>query len=413
MMMTENFRIALRALVANKLRSALTMLGVIIGVGAVVALMAIGQGATASITGQVEGIGSNLIDVRPGRLDGGLDERVQLVSQAALYLEDYNALLEGLDNIAGIAPLMETGATVTHGRATLSSIVTGTTPDFASVRAYEVARGRFLTESDRDQEARVAVIGSQTAKDLFGGLNPVGRSLKINGISFEVVGMLKEKGTSGFGSADEIILVPLETFYAKLEAARIGRGSGQRALLGIQVSAASAEVVNDVIAQTERILRREHGLSLREEADFLIQSQTQILGTVSAITTTLTIFLAAIAGISLFVGGIGIMNIMMVSVVERTKEIGLRKAVGATQGAILGQFLVETLALSLIGGLLGIGLGWGIAVAVQAANLIEAQVTSSSVSLAFGFAAVVGVFFGLYPAWRASRLRPIEALRYE
>ena len=407
MNLTENFRVALRALASNKLRSSLTMLGIIIGVGAVVALMAIGNGATASITEQVQGIGSNLISVAPGRFQQGGQS-----TQGALYLDDYEALFKGLTNIAGIAPVLQTGATVTYDRETLSTSITATTPDFASVRAYEVARGRFLNQTDRDREARVAVIGAQTAKDLFGGLNPVARKIKINGISFEVVGVLKEKGSSGFGSADEIILVPLETGYAKLAGAQSVR-SGKKTLNSIQFSAASAEVVNDVTATTERILRREHKLGLNEEADFSVQSQTQFLSTLSNITTTLTLFLGAIAGISLLVGGVGIMNIMLVSVTERTREIGLRKAVGAKQMIILLQFLVETLVLSLIGGLLGIGLGWGIAAGVTAANLIQAQVTSSSVMLAFSFAAAVGVFFGLYPAYRASRLRPIEALRYE
>jgi putative ABC transport system permease protein len=276
-----------------------------------------------------------------------------------------------------------------------------------------MAWGRLLTQADLDREARVAVLGAQTARDLLGGLNPVGRTIKINGISFEIVGVFKEKGGGGFGgSQDEVILVPLDTAYAKLTGAQ-GVRSGRKVINSIYVSAASPEVVDSVMVAAERILRREHGLALREEADFTLLSQSQFLDVLGTITATLTAFLGAIAGISLLVGGIGIMNIMLVSVTERTREIGLRKAVGAKRGIILMQFLVETLVLSLIGGLMGVGLGMGIAAAVTAADLITAVVTWESIVLAFSFSAAVGVFFGLYPAYRASRLRPIEALRYE
>jgi len=403
----ENIRVALRALSANKLRSALTMLGIIIGVGAVVGLLAIGNGASAVITNQVQGIGSNLIQVVAGRIRQGGQS-----TQGTIYLSDYEALQRELKNVAGIAPLAQASATVVYERETLTSQVTASAPAFLGVRSYEIERGRFITESDRDRGARVAVLGSETARQLFGGLNPIGRTIKINGVQFEVIGLFVTKGGGGFGSADEIIVIPLETGYARLSGSTTVR-NGKQTLSGISISAASPEVLDQVKKDLERILRREHDLRNGEASDFTVFTQAELLSTLGTITTTLQVFLGAIAGISLLVGGIGIMNIMLVSVTERTKEIGLRKAVGARQSTILGQFLVETIVLSLVGGVLGIGLGLAIAFGVTVANLIQAEVTWQSIALAFGFSAAVGLFFGIYPAYRASRLRPIEALRYE
>jgi putative ABC transport system permease protein len=405
---SENFRVALRALAANKLRSILTMLGIIIGVGAVVALMAIGNGATASITEQVQGIGANLITVFPGRFDRG-DQAVA----SFLYYADYEALAKNVDGIAGIAPSFQGfGQGITYGKNTVSVSITATTAEFAAVRAYEIERGRFLTEQDQSGAARVAVIGSQTAKDLFGGLNPVGRTIKIGGIPFEVVGVFKSKGASGFSNADEIVVIPLETGYDKLYGS-FATVNGKRQVTDISMSAANAEVVNDVIVQVERILRRQHGLKLNDELDFTVLSQTAFLSALTAITATLTAFLGFIGVISLVVGGIGVMNIMLVSVTERTREIGLRKAVGAKRRAILVQFLIETLVLSFIGGLLGIGLGWLISYLVNLSGQITTRVDIATITIAFIVTGLVGIFAGLYPAWRASRLRPIEALRYE
>lgn len=408
---SENFRIALRALAANKLRSGLTMLGIIIGVGSVVALMAIGSGASADITSRVESIGSNLLTVSAGRLQFG-PGGPQSGLQSFLYFSDYELLAANLTKVASVVPVFQSNTTVTQGKNTVTVGVTGTTPDYAQARSYTVAKGRFIAQADRDSVARVAVLGSQTADDLFGTLNPLDRTIKIDGVAFQVVGVLESKGGSSFGNADELIIVPLETGYKKLFGANAVVNSKLR-LSSISISVSTPDDVDAVTTQTERLLRRAHKLGLTDDLDFTVQSQTDLLESVSSISTTLTIFLGAIAGISLLVGGIGVMNIMLVSVTERTREIGLRKAVGARRLTILFQFLVETLVLSLMGGILGIAIGWAVAEGVSQAGLITTQVTPSSIALAFGFSAAVGAFFGIYPAWRASRLRPIEALRYE
>ncbi len=403
----ENIRISFRALAANKLRSGLTMLGIIIGVAAVVALMSIGRGATRSITSQVQGLGSNLISVFSAR-----NLRQTGAQSKPLYYSDYQAIRKGTSNVNGISPIYQTTAEVLYGNNQSQFSITGVTPEFASVQAYTVALGQFITDGDNTSQSRVVVLGSQAAIDLFSGLNPMGRDITINGINFTVVGVLASKGTAGFGSADEVILIPLQTGYSRLFGGR-ALDNGKRLLSSISLSASSPDTVDSVISQVEYILRREHGMGLRDTLPFTVSSQNQFLSTLSTITTTLTAFLAAIAGISLLVGGIGIMNIMLVSVRERTREIGLRKAVGARRSAILMQFLVETVTLSLFGGVLGILLGAGIAGIVTLTGLITTYVSADVILLSFFFAALVGLFFGIYPAYQAASLRPIEALRYE
>ena len=403
----ESIRISFRALLANKLRSGLTMLGIIIGVAAVVALMAIGRGATRSVTSTVEGLGSNLISVSSAR-----NVRQTGAQITPLYYSDYQVMAQEIKNVIGISPSYQIAAQVQYGSNQSQFTVTGVTPDFASVQAYTIGQGRFITNGDNAAESRVVVLGSQAATDLFSGLNPMGRDITINGINFNVVGVLASKGSTGFFSQDEIILIPLETGYSRVFGGRALENS-KRILSSISLSATNPNIVDSVISQVEYILRRDHELTLRDTLPFTVTSQNQFLSTLNTITTTLTAFLAAIAGISLFVGGIGIMNIMLVSVRERTREIGLRKAVGAKRSAILMQFLVETVTMSLFGGILGILLGAGIAGIVTLTGLITTYVSLDVILYSFFFAALVGLFFGIYPAYQAASLRPIEALRYE
>jgi putative ABC transport system permease protein len=405
----ENIRISFRALAANKLRSGLTMLGIIIGVAAVVALMSIGRGATRSVTSRVEGLGSNLISVSSARIVRQTGVGAQ---STPLYYSDYQAIAKDVTDVNGISPTYQTSASVAYGANQSQFTITGVTPAFASVQAYTVAQGRFITNADNSAESRAVVLGSQAATDLFSGLNPMGRDITINGINFTVVGVLASKGSTGFFSTDEVILIPIETGYSRIFGGR-ALDNGRRTLSSISISAANANAVDTVISQVEYILRREHQLTLHDTLPFSVSSQSQALSTLTSITTTLTAFLGAIAGISLFVGGIGIMNIMLVSVRERTREIGLRKAVGARRSVILMQFIVETITLSLVGGILGILLGAAIAVVVTLTGLITTYVSLDVILYSFFFAALVGLFFGIYPAYQAASLRPIEALRYE
>jgi putative ABC transport system permease protein len=409
MSILNNIRIALRALKANKLRSSLTVLGIVIGVAAVVALLSIGKGATQGITTQVEGMGTNLITVSAARMFGPGSASA---STESLLYSDYEAIATNVDNIGGIAPYYQTQETVATSNRTSTYSVIGITPSYESVTLQSIDQGRFITSADGLAKKRVAVIGATVSSDLFEGLNPIGRTIKINNVDFEVIGVLTSKGTSGFMSGDSNVLIPLETGYSKVFGTR-ARANGKYTLSSISISAATAESTDTVISQTETVLRSQHGLGLNDDLGFTVSSQAQMLSSLSSITSTLTALLGAIAGISLLVGGIGIMNITLVSVTERTREIGLRKAVGAPRKAILFQFLVETVTLSLIGGVLGIALGSAIAGIVTFLGLITATITVDVLVLSFTFSALIGLFFGIYPAWQASKLSPIEALRYE
>jgi len=413
MLLSENFKIALRALRANKMRSVLTMLGIVIGVSTVVALLSIGKGATASITSEIQSSGSNLLTVSPGRSQFGPGGDGASQQQSHLYYTDYELLARGVkDNITSIVPTYESSYIVKYGDQSFSVSVTGVTQEYQDVRSYDIDSGRFITDGDNKAQTKVAVLGSQTAKDLFGSLSPIGKTISINGIKFEVVGVLESKGSSGFGSSDDAVFVPLDTGYDKVFGSTANY-NGKKTVNNIIVSVKTTDLMDTVSAQMEYMLRRSHKLETADESDFNIMNQTDTLDTLSSITNTLTIFLGAIAGISLLVGGIGVMNIMLVSVTERTKEIGLRKAVGATRNQILTQFLFESVTLSLLGGLIGILFGVGIALLFSATGLISSVITVDSILIAFFFTLAIGVFFGIYPAFRAANLHPMVALRYE
>ena len=412
MLFSENFKIAIRALRANKLRSVLTMLGIVIGVATVVALLSIGKGATASITSEVQSSGTNLLTVSAGRSEFGPGDGGASQQASHLYYSDYELLQRGLvDNVTVIVPTYQSSYIIKFGDESFSVSVTGVTEDYQEVRSYDVSTGRFISDGDNKSQAFVAVLGSQTAEDLFESLSPIGKTISVNGIKFEVVGVLESKG-SGFGSADDAVFIPLQTGYTKLFGST-ATFNGKKTIDNIYVSVETTELMDTVSAQIEYMIRRSHKLAASDELDFSVQNQTDTLETLSSITGTLTAFLGAIAGISLLVGGIGIMNIMLVSVTERTKEIGLRKAVGATKNQIRTQFLIETMTLSVLGGIMGILLGVGIASIVTLTGLITAVITADSILLAFFFSLAIGVFFGLYPAFRAANLHPMEALRYE
>lgn len=402
-----NISVALDALMANKLRAGLTMLGVIIGVMSVVALLAVGQGTQGSITEQLSGTGLNVLTINPGR--GGFGGG----NAQTLTMDDAEALERQLRGVDGVLPQYNQTYRLTSELDDVLTTVRGVSAGYAEGVNMEIGEGRFFSEAEYNSQARVVVIGTEIAEDLFGGIDPIGRTIRVDGKRFEVVGLLTEQEQTGPGaSPNQDVYIPLSTGYRVLFQAT-ARGSGADLVSSIRVSVIDLEDVTDVKEQVESILREEHNLKADEDNDFSISDQQQLLDTASTITGLLTVLLGAIASISLIVGGIGIMNISLVSVTERTREIGLRKALGARSSSILRQFLIETIFLSVLGGVIGVLLGVGIALGVSASGLLDTTITWDSIALGLGFSIVVGVFFGVYPATRAASLQPIEALRYE
>ena len=408
MPVVENVRLALQSLRANTLRAGLTMLGIMIGVGAVISLLALGDGVNRFIADQFTGLGTNLLFVMPGEFDFRAESTLTLLD--ATILGD----IAVVPDAAGVAPVYSRDANLQFGGKTRLTHLNATTPDYAELRGYDVERGRFLTDNDYNGRARVAVLGTQTVKDLFSDdIDPLENDIKVNGLSFRVVGTLEEQGGGSFGSADEIIIVPLTTAQERLFDAR-SEQTGRYLVDVILIQAVNAESVPDVAIDATLALRQSHDIQFRDDDDFLVLTQQDFLSSFEQVTSVLSLFLGAIASISLLVGGIGIMNIMLVSVAERTSEIGLRKAVGAKRKDILGQFLTEAVLLSILGGLAGVVLGFLASTIIEAlVPDLDTSLTAGSILLAVGFSATVGLFFGIYPASRAASLRPIDALRFE
>jgi len=413
MRIQESIKVALRSMVANKLRSGLTMLGIIIGVAAVVSLMGIGRGAQRAIDSQISSMGTNLLFVSAGAASSEGVRQAAGTAQTLTY-EDAQALMDPQQAPAVLAVAPETrsfGQAVYLGNNVNTQII-GVTPDYEQVRNFAVQEGEFITQQELTARSSVAILGANVSSSLFAGDDPVGQTMRINNVPFRVVGVLQSKGGGGFGNQDDVIVVPLTTALSRLQRER-SQGGNRVSQISVQV--ASPSQMNEAIQQISTILRQRH--HIRYEDDFTVRSQQDLLQTASQVTGLLTLFLGGIAGISLVVGGIGIMNIMLVSVTERTREIGIRKAVGARRRDILLQFLVEAAVISVLGGIIGNLFGAGVAALIgripTGGLQLKSVVTPDSILLATLFSVAIGLFFGIYPATRAAGLNPIEALRYE
>jgi putative ABC transport system permease protein len=394
-------KVALKSLAANKLRSILAVLGIIIGVGAVISMLALGAGARASVMQRISAMGTNLLVVRPAQRGSG---GVMSGTQQNLTLDDAQAVLK-LEGVAQIAPVVNGNAQVKYLSHNTRTNVLGTAVTYLPIRDFHVEYGAEFGDGDAERMARVALIGPVTADNLFGAQDPVGQTIKINGINFRVIGTLKSKGDQGYFNPDDQVIIPYTTAMKQI--------FGLDYLREIDVAATEGTNLTDVQDRLTELLRKRHRVQTGAPDDVNIRNQADILDAAEGVSQTFTILLGGIAGISLLVGGIGIMNIMLVTVTERTREIGIRKAIGAKDRDILRQFLLEALLMSGLGGLAGVALGITGAKVLPMMTQFTTVVQLSSVLLSLGFSAGVGIFFGYYPALRASRLDPIEALRYE
>ena len=407
MKLLTTFRTALSSLGANKLRAGLTLLGIVIGVAAVISLMAIGRGAQDRITSRIESLGTNLLFVRP---DSTGEE-----TTSTLTLEDSYALIDRIfaPHIAAVAPELTAVGRVEVGRDNTRTQVVGVTPDYLGVRNFDMGTGRFISQIHVDKRSEVAVLGSQVSETLFGFRNPVGQLVRINGRQFSVIGVLESRGGSALGNQDNQVLVPITTGYYRLGSQRTVQGDISVQSINVQVTDVGA--MDDAVQEIAMVLRLRHRIT--GEDDFTITSQEETIEALEETTDTFIVFLGAIASISLIVGGIGIMNIMLVSVTERTREIGIRKAMGAKRWDILVQFVSEATLLSLGGGLAGAILGLTLSRFLDGRNLIgqtfQTSFSGDIAILALVVSGAIGLFFGIYPAVRAARMHPIEALRYE
>jgi putative ABC transport system permease protein len=411
MSILEGLRLAISGLLANRLRSSLTMLGILIGVSAVILLVGVGNGASVAVQQQIQSLGSNLLTVFPSNARaGGVQQGFGTGS--TLTMDDVTAIAnrQTSPDVVAAIPNASGRAQLTFGNQNWNSSLTGTTEDFPLVRNYQVASGQFFTTASVDAASKLAVVGQTVVTNLFNDADPIGQVIKINRQNFRVIGVFASKGSSGgLNNQDDLVVVPITAAWDYLLGGR-GRNVQQ-----IYVAAASAEATSAANSEVTQVLLDRHHISDPAQADFQILSQQDVLNSASQTTGVLTLMLGAIAGISLVVGGIGIMNIMLVTVTERTREIGIRKAIGARRRDILLQFLIESMFLAGLGGTLGILVGFSLArvLPLAVSSLPTPVISMPSVFLAFGISVGIGLFFGLYPANRAARLRPIEALRYE
>lgn len=405
MLFTELLKMAWRSLAANKLRSFLTMLGVIIGVTSVIALVSMGMGMKQQISDSFSSLGSNMLMIMPGSPNRG-GPRGAAGSITTLTLDDANAIKTKIKNIARVSPLVQGSYQVVYGHENWNTSVVGVEPDYLTIQSLELKSGLFFNEHDVDVRNRVAVIGTTVATNLFDTVNPVGKKIRIGNAPYTVIGLLKSKGGSSVGQdQDDTILIPLTTAQERL----IGITHVQR----INVQVDTSDKMDEVQTNIEKLLRQRHKIREGAEDDFDVRNMSSILEEMNSTTTKITLFIGAIAGISLIVGGVGIMNITLASVTERTREIGTRKAIGATYNSIMLQFIIESTLISVIGGMIGIVIGVSLTQIISKLFGTVMVVSWLSIVISFGFSLFVGIFFGILPARKAARLDPIDALRYE
>ncbi len=394
---------------SHKLRSSLTVLGIVIGIAAVITLMSIGKGVEAEILSRIETLGADLVTIRPGAFTfGGV--RSAAGSAATLTMEDAAAITEQVRYISSVAPSYSSNLQLIAGNKNMSSQVIGTTPEYIRTNNLSIRNGDFFSDYEYQRGAKVTVLGSNVKETLFGDIDPVGQQMRMGNIIVRVIGVLESKGAI-WGSPDDVVFIPLTAMQQTVAQPRTAKG--ERVVSSISLTVSDRDKAQYVVGEITSLLRSRHNLAPNAENDFTITSMVEVASTVSETAATMTIFLGAIAAISLLVGGIGVMNIMLVSVLERTREIGILKALGAQERDIWMQFLIEASLLTLAGGIIGVMLGWVTSYVVSIMGLMATLVTPDVIILAVCVSASIGLFFGFYPAWRASRLNPIQALRYE